>query len=162
MQQVHINTLLVSRHLINRIHYPLSPPKEKQYFLNGTPCTLLGLMNLYHLTCSMGTDCSDKALVTPDRTICWSSDFCRFEVHTTDRECLVRYRILIASSDWFLRPVTVNVTRGRANDRTITELLVGSCTSRRRSCNQSAPVVRRCMFSHSEVLRDVARLIVRG
>ncbi len=34
--------------------------------------------------------------------------------------------------------------------------------SRRRSCNQSAQVVRRCMFSHSEVLRQVARPIVRG
>ncbi len=53
-------------------------------------------------------------------------------------------------------------TTGRANDLTITELLVGSCISRHRSCNQSAQVVRRYMFSHSEVLRDVARPIVRG
>ncbi len=68
----------------------------------------------------------------------------------------------IACSDWCLRPVAVNGTRSRASDRTITELLVGSCKSRRRSCNQSAQVVRRCMFSHSEVLRDVARPIVRG
>ncbi len=60
------------------------------------------------------------------------------------------------------RPVAVNRTTGRANDRTIAELLVGSCISGRRSCNQSAQVVRRCMFSHSEVLRDVARPIVRG
>ncbi len=30
-----------------------------------------------------------KALVTPDRTIFWSCDFCRFELHATDRECLV-------------------------------------------------------------------------
>ncbi len=60
------------------------------------------------------------------------------------------------------RPVVVNRTTGRANDRTIAEILVGSCISRRRSCNQSAQVVHRCMFSHSEVLRDVARPIVRG
>ena len=75
---------------------------------------------------------------------------------------LVRYRISISCSDCFLRPVAVNGTRSRANDRTITELLVGSCTSRRRSCNKSAQVVRRCMFSHSEVLQDGARPIVRG
>ncbi len=56
------------------------------------------------------------------------------------------------------RPVAVNRTTGRANDRTIAELLVGSCISRRRSCNHSAQVVRSC----SEVLRDVARPIVRG
>ncbi len=37
-----------------------------------------------------------------------------------------------------------------------------SCKSRRRSCNHSAQVLRRSMFSHSEVLRDVARTIVRG
>ncbi len=103
-----------------------------------------------------------KALVTPDRTIFWWCDFCRFEVHTTDRECLVRYRIAIACSDWFLRPVAVNGTTGRANDRAIAELLAGSCISRRRSCNQSAQVVRKCMFSHAEVLRDEARPIVRG
>ncbi len=60
------------------------------------------------------------------------------------------------------RSVAVNRTTGRANDRAIAELIVGSCISRRRSCNQSAQVVRRCMFSHSEVLRDVARPIVRG
>ncbi len=34
-------------------------------------------------------DLVSQALVTPDRTIFWSCDFCRFEVHTTDRECLV-------------------------------------------------------------------------
>ncbi len=103
-----------------------------------------------------------KALVTPDRTIFWSCDFCRFEVHTTDHECLVRYRISIACSDWFLQHVAVNGTTGRANDRAIAQLLVGSCTSRRRSCNQSAQVVRKCMFSHGEVLQYVARPIVRG
>ncbi len=62
----------------------------------------------------------------------------------------------------FERPVAVNRTTGRANDRTIATLLVGSCISRRRSCNQSAQVVRRCMFSHREVLRDVARPLARG
>ncbi len=61
-----------------------------------------------------------------------------------------------------LRPVGINRTTGRADDRTITELLVGSCTSLRRSCNQSAQVMRRRMLSHSEVLRVVARPIVRG
>ncbi len=36
----------------------------------------------------------------------------------------------IACSDWCLRPVAVDGTTGRANDRTIAELLVGSCISR--------------------------------
>ncbi len=58
-----------------------------------------------------------------------------------------------------LRPVGVNRMTGRANDRTIIELLVGSCT---RSCNQSAQVVRRRMFIYSKVLREGARPIVRG
>ncbi len=61
-----------------------------------------------------------------------------------------------------LPPVAVNRTTGGANGRTIAELIVGSCISRRRSCNQSAQVVRKCMFSHGEVLRHVARPIVTG
>ncbi len=60
-----------------------------------------------------------------------------------------------------LRPVAVNRTTGRANDRTIAELLVGLCISRRRSCNQSAQVVRKCMISRCDILRDVARPIIR-
>ncbi len=48
-----------------------------------------------------------------------------------------------------LQSVAVNGTTDRANDRTIAERY------------QSAKVVCNCMFSHSEVLRDVARPIVR-
>ncbi len=49
--------------------------------------------------CLSNANC--KGIVTPDSTIFWSCDFCGFEVHTSDRECLVRYRILVACSDWF-------------------------------------------------------------
>ncbi len=130
--------------------------------LRRSPIQVLAAPDVPELTVTEPYACLTKALVTPDRTIFWSCDSCRFEVHTTDRECLVRYRILIACSDRFWRPVAVNRTAGRANDRTIAELLVGSCISRHRSCNQSAQIVRRCMFSHGEVLRDMARPIVRG
>ncbi len=60
------------------------------------------------------------------------------------------------------RPVAVNRTAGHVNDRAITELLVGLCISRGADRPKSYVVVRRCMFSHSEVLRDLARPIVRG
>ncbi len=43
---------------------------------------------------------------------------------------------------------------GRANGRTIAEFLVGSCISRRRSCKQSAQVVRSVAVWFYELWHD--------
>ena len=65
-----------------------------------------------------------------------------------------------------LGPVAVNRTTyrpaGHVNDRTITELLVESCTSQRRSCSQSAQVLCRRMFMpRSQMAYDASATLRR-